>query len=322
MSGVNQSFASTVKEELLSRKRDGMLAKAELSGIFKSAGSIIMRQNQYILKIESENSKLARYVFQQVKMLYGISSKITVSQSMKLYKNYRYSIEVSENVTFIMDDLQLYKNSSLMIHPDKELLQGDEHVRSYICGVFLASGSVNSPESSNYHLEMAFTDAEYAKYITKINKSSYDFEFKIIKRRNSFVVYMKKSDQIVDFLILIGATNSVLYFENERATRDFTNNYNRLNNCLIANELKSIANATEQIRLFKLLDERVGIKNIDERLRDIAYLRMENEESSLSDLADKYFDKTGLSLSKSGVNHRLQAIEKLARNLIGGSERQ
>jgi DNA-binding protein WhiA len=309
------SFAYSVKEELLVLKKDEKNTKAQLSAIMKNSGTLIMRQNQYILKMDTENVKLAKYVFIEIKKYYNVIAKITVSQSMKLYKKYLYTIEIRDKTITIMTDLQLYRDNRLVNHPDKEFLKNDEFVRSYFSGIFLACGSVNSPENSNYHLEMALNDEEYAKYISKLAKTTFQLEFKTIKRRSNFVVYIKKSDKIVDFLIVIGATNSMFYFEDLRSTRDIKNSHNRLNNCLIANEIKSLENSKEQIKLFKLIDAKIGIKNLEDRLKDVAYLRIENEEASLSELADLYVEKTGIKISKSGINHRLKDIEKIAKNL-------
>ncbi len=318
MENSTVSFAYSVKEELLTINKDEKNTKVQLSGIIKNCGTMLLRQNQYLLKIETENNKIATYVFREIKRYYKVVPNVKVSQSMKLYKNYRYTLEISENAIAIMKDLDLFFEGRFKVHPEREFLKHNDHVRSYFAGVFIASGSVNSPESSNYHLEMTVDNEEYAKYLVKLAKTTFQLEFKTIKRRNDYVIYIKKSDWIVDFLVYIGATNAMLYFEDLRSTRDIKNSHNRLNNCLIANEIKSLENSKEQIRLFKLIDEKIGIKNLDDRLKDVAYLRLENEESSLSELAELYYEKTGIQISKSGINHRLKDIEKIAKNLNQG----
>lgn len=310
------SFAAEVKEEILLNKIDGDALKAQLSAIIKVTGSFIMRSNRLILKSTTENNKLVRHTFSTIKSLYNVSPNTTVSQTMKLYKRYTYGLEISEKVNEILDDLEIGQNITLSGFPTKKLLKNDECIRYYLSGVFLASGSVNSPKKTNYHLEMSVLDEEYARYIIKlakrINKS---LEFKLIKRRSQYVIYLKKSDSIVDFLLVIGATTSMFTFEDQRSKRDISNSLNRLNNCLIANEVKSIESAQEQVKAINLINQRIGINTLNERLRSVAYLRLEFEEASLAELARIYEERTGKSISKGGINHRLKDLEKIAENL-------
>ena len=112
---------------------------------------------------------------------------------------------------------------------------GDE---TKVPGAFLAAGSVNSPETSNYHLEISLNSENYAKWLSKLfaRYKNSNIEPKIIKRRDKYVIYFKKSDQISNFLIIIGAVSSCLEFEDVRANRDLINNANRLTNMDTANK--------------------------------------------------------------------------------------
>jgi DNA-binding protein WhiA len=84
---------------------------------------------------------------------------------------------------------------------------------------------------------------------------------------------------------------------------------------LIANEVKSLETAKEQVEAIKLIDKIIGIEKLDDRLKDVAYLRLENDEASLSELATLYEERTGNKISKSGINHRLKSLEKFAKSL-------
>jgi len=75
---------------------------------------------------------------------------------------------------------------------------------------------------------------------------------KIIERRNQFVVYLKMSEQISDFLRCIGAFEGVMRFEDERITRDFKNSLTRLDNCEVANEMKSQKAAKSHLDDFEI----------------------------------------------------------------------
>ena len=71
-------------------------------------------------------------------------------------------------------------------------------VQELFSRAFLSCGSVNNPETSNYHLEMSFNEEEFAQFIADlINR--FELNAKIIKRRNKYVVYLKSSEKIGDF---------------------------------------------------------------------------------------------------------------------------
>ena len=100
--------------------------------------------------------------------------------------------------------------------------------------MFLACGSVNNPDTSNYHLEMNVNEEDYALFIEEL-MNHYELNAKMIKRRNKYVVYIKSAEKIGDFLRAIGASQSVMDFEMTRIDRSMANTVNRWNNCDIAN---------------------------------------------------------------------------------------
>ena len=139
------------------------------------------------------------------------------------------------------------------------------------------------------------------------------FEAKIIQRRSSYVVYMKKSDLIVDFLAYLGAHDSCLEFEEVRVERDFRNNDNRLQICENANVYRTISSAKKQIEDIKLIDEKLGIHNmINNKEKILCMLRLENEELSMVELADLLSKELNTKVSKSNVNHLFRSIHQLA----------
>lgn len=145
-------------------------------------------------------------------------------------------------------------------------------MRAYLAGAFLSCGSVNNPETSNYHLEMSFNEEEFAQFISKI-MNDFELNAKMIKRRNKYVVYLKSSEKIGDFLRAIGASQSVMNFESTRIDRNMSNTVNRWNNCDIANEIKSMATANKQINDINTVDMFMGLDMLDEKTRIVALIR-------------------------------------------------
>jgi len=129
-----------------------------------------------------------------------------------------------------------------------------------------------------------------------------------VERRNKNVVYIKSGEDIANFLILIGANDSLMEFENERINRDYFNNFQRLENINIANEQKTLAVAQKQIEAIRYILDRKLEHLLKEEDLEVAMLRMELQDASLNELANEYFNRTGVLLSKSGIRHRFNKI--------------
>ena len=128
---------------------------------------------------------------------------------MKLKKNNVYLVQVNNKGIEILEDLQIYKNGKLDHNPTKDILKNSQDLRAYLMGSFLASGSVNDPTSKHYHLEVVTHSEKHAEFLTKLI-AKFDLNAKVIKRRNVYVVYLKKSEEISDFLRVIGTCFSLL----------------------------------------------------------------------------------------------------------------
>ena len=131
-----------------------------------------------------------------------------------------------------------------------------------------------------------------------------------MERRNGYISYLKGAEKIADFLTLIGATNSMLRFEDVRIVRDMRNSVNRLVNCETANLNKTIDAAAKQIENIELIESRVGLTALPEKLQEIAELK--HPEVSLKELGEMI--PSG-AISKSGINHRIRKINEFAEKL-------
>lgn len=198
--------------------------------------------------------------------------------------------------------------------PDKRILTKDDDIRAYLAGVFLSCGSVNNPDTSNYHLEMSINDEDYAEFIAGL-MNKYELNAKIIKRRNKYIVYLKSAEKIGDFLRAIGASQSVMNFEMTRIDRSMANTVNRWNNCDIANEMKAMSASKQQIEDIAYVMDKAGLEILDAKTREVALIRLENPELTLNELAEVYLMKTGQAISKSGLHHRFAKIKNEALKL-------
>lgn len=305
------SYASEVKKELTAIKVHQKNAQAELMALIRMNGSIALANHQLILNIQTENPAIARRIYSLLKEFYHVESEIVVRRKMKLKKNNQYIVRLRYAAQHVLDDLGILQNLQIKERLPMELLDDEWMVRSYLRGAFLAGGSVNNPETSRYHLEIYSLYEEHNEMIAQM-MNKFGLNAQTTARRSGFIVYLKEAEKIADFMSLIGATNSMLQFENVRIVRDMRNSVNRLVNCENAN-MNKIANAsTRQIENIRLIDERVGIQTLPDKLREIAETRLAHQEVSLKELGELV---PGGPISKSGVNHRLRKLNAYADEL-------
>lgn len=305
------SYASEVKKELTALTVHKANAKAELMALIRMNGSLGISNHQFILNVQSENPAIARRMYSLLSQFYGITGELSVRKKMKLKKNNLYILRVSERVTELLDDLGIFDGSQIVERVPEDLFDDDMQIRSYLRGAFLAGGSVNNPETSRYHLEIYSLYEDHNKMIAEM-MNRYDLKARTTQRRSGYITYLKEGEKIADFLQVIGATSSMLKFEDVRIVRDMRNSVNRLVNCETANMNKVATAATKQIQNIQMIEDSVGLDQLPPKLQSIARLRLSNPEVSLKELGELV---PGGPISKSGVNHRLRKINEFALNL-------
>ena len=305
------SFASDVKEEIVRQDVDDNILKAELSAILKLTSTLGISSKGLSINVEIKNASVIKFTSQAVQKLYGVRADLQAVKDNRFNKTNTYQLIINERAREILEDLDLWTENGLVTHPRMKFLNTEDKVRGYLMGCFLAKGSVNSPQSTNYHAEIVSEEEDHAEFVRKLLEKFY-INAKVTTRRNQFVTYIKASEQVSDFLRLLGASEAVFEFEDVRIQRDFVNSISRLNNCEIANETKSLEMAHKQYEAVTFLLESGNIAKLSEKDQDIAYLRLENPDAGLLELAELYTDKTGTVLSKSGIRHRFVKIMDLA----------
>ena len=299
------SFTSIVKNELSKLELNKIEAISELSAILKN-NSIITSDS---IKITTENSSVARHIFQNIKKLYLVTPKITVRKGYNYNKNYMYILELKNKKDLIVKDLSLNTNI-----PESYIFDDDTLTRSYLRGVFIASGSINDPKKSRYHLEFMVDNLEYATFVRdKLN--IYYLNSKTIKRDNRYMIYVKEAEKIGDFLRMINAIQALLYFEDIRIYRDHKNMTNRLNNCEQANVDKIIETANNQVKDIELIESIGGMDFLDDKVKIAALYRKKYTEASLTELSEIIGKETGHVITKSGLHHRFNKIKELANKI-------
>ncbi len=309
------SFASDMKNELTRVDVDTCCQKSELSALIKMNGALSFFNGEWVISVQTENAAIARRIFSLIKNLYGVDIELLVRKKMKLKKNNVYISRVKKDAHKMLSDLNIIKGGMITNDINDEIKKKDCCIRSYLRGAFLAGGSVNNPETSAYHLEIASLYEDHAKVLTEL-MNGYELNAKYIeRRRGGYITYLKGAEKIAEFLSLIGGYQALLKFEDVRIVRDMRNSVNRLVNCETANLNKTVSAAMRQVENIQLIDDEIGIGELPERLQEIARLRIEHQDVSLKELGEML--STG-AISKSGVNHRLRKLDTIAEKIKSG----
>lgn len=308
------SFTSDVKSEISMNELHDCCKKAQLSALMQMCSSLSISSQGLNITIQTENPTTAKRILKITKEMFeDVETQLSVIKKMKLKKNHIYIIRIKNKANEILNTLELMSDKGLLAHPSSAMLRKECCARAYLAGAFLANGSVNSPQNANYHLEIACNSVDLAKFINK-QMDKFNMNAKHIKRRNQEVVYIKSSDKISDFLRCIGASDAVFAFEDSRIQRDFMNSLTRLDNCELANEMKSLAAGKKQMEDIEKIENYTDLTNLPEKLYEVAILRKKYPEASLNELCIAYEEEYNSTISKSGMKHRMNKIKEIANS--------
>lgn len=282
--------------------------KAELMALIRMNGSLSIENHHFVLAVQTENPATARRIYKLLKQFYHVESELIVRRKMKLKKNNLYVVKLRNSSELVLNDLNILNGFQIEPTVPLDFLDNDLKVRSYLRGAFLATGSVNNPETGRYHLEIYSLYEEHNNTICEM-MNRYHLNARKTERRSGYITYLKEAEKIAEFLSLIGATNSMLKFEDIRIVRDMRNSVNRIVNCETANLNKVADAANRQIENIQYLEQHFGLDQLPEKLQEVARARLAHPELSLKELGDFI---PGGPISKSGINHRLRKINELA----------
>ncbi len=301
------SFASLAKNEIINLKVEDCCAKAEVAALIKLNGKIKITSSGIQLKFKTKSAATARRFAKLVKQAFKLKFELTKEEKGNLSNNKTYGVTIKENVKEILTELGILTDQGITHKIDDDLVKKECCKRSYLRGSFLATGSVNNPETSSYHLEIFTHHIEFASSLIQL-LDGFHIKSKYFERKKGIIVYIKESEKIADFLKIIGAIHAVLTFEDTRIFRDMNNSVNRIRNCDVANLNKSWEASRQQIKNIDILIESYGIEYFDDKIIEVMELRKSYPEATLKELSE--YSESGIS--KSGINHRLRKINKMA----------
>lgn len=300
------TYTTRIKEEITKNTLNENEKICELSGFIRFGAQI---KNSIIITLE--NASIARRIYSESKEIFGIRPKITIRNQRRFRIKQIYILEIKEKVDYILKFLNLMEGKKKIL-PNEFFLTNNEEKIAYLEGVFLAVGTVNDPASSGYHLEMVTEMNREVIFLTKLFKDL-GITAKHIKRNSKYMLYIKNAEVIGDIIKMFKATNSYFYFEDIRIYKDHKNMVNRLNNCEIANQEKTITTGLKQLEDIKYLKEQDLYSLLDESTKIVLDYREKYPESSLRELADIISMETDYKIGKSGVNHHFIKVKNLIK---------
>ena len=308
------SFSGKVKDEL---SRQTSVARhcqiSELTAIISMCGRIsVSVKDSFMVKIHTENIAVARKCFTLLKKTFNINTEISIRQNSAVKNTIMYSVIVKDNeqakrvleATKLLNKYnQIEENLSIA---NNVIIMQECCKRAFIRGAFLASGSISDPRKY-YHFEIVCTTMDKARQLQEIIKF-FEIDAKIVERKKYFVVYIKEGSGIVDILNVMEAHVSLMELENVRILKEMRNTVNRKVNCETANLKKTVSASVKQIEDITYIRDTIGLSGLSEGLEEVANLRLNNPDASLKELGSMLNPPVG----KSGVNHRLRKICKIA----------
>lgn len=304
------SFTQNVKQELLGVEYPIEHQEIVLSTIIKSLGKIRIQQGRDILEIKSSFSdliKIATNIVDWVFLDCQYQNNSTTRRNFSIEREV-FSLKVYNELENILSFTKLCVDDKQINYKNLKKQQDRELNFLMIRYFFICLGSVNSPiREKQYHLELRIKDELVQKFIIDVCKD-YNINFKVTNRKSGKALYLNKSEEIGDFLNLIGCQDTLFQFEDERIGRDLYLVNNRYNNADVANTYKTISASQKQIDAIKQLKKDGRFDSLSTKARIVAKLREQYPQMSLSELAEINED----NLTKSNISYHLKNIVKQA----------
>lgn len=304
------SFTTNIKNEILNIEYPRTELISELSAIINISAEI----KKESFELYTENIGVSRRIYKILKELFNADIELIKEQINRLNKTYLIHIKVIDKDKKILKTLNIINEKEIRKRkPDNYIYDNIEEKKAYLRGAFLICGSINDPKTSRYHLEFIIENKITAEFINELLKE-FNYNSKVLKREKHYMVYLKESERISDFIKLLNAYTSLFYYEDIRIYRDHKNMTNRLNNCEQANIDKIIFSSNEQLENIKKLKEKLDFELLDDKIKEICIYKEKYPESSMQELAEIMSIETGKKITKSGINHRFRKIKEMITN--------
>ncbi len=270
-----KSFSFEIKNELITKKINKKQAVSFVDGIIYSSYK------------KGEETKILfkdELIFDKVKDILKTSGKDFLT------KNKAFIFPKNNSKTMIISDPQLF-----------------------FAGVFVSSGSMSSLESSSYHLELKIKSIELAKIMVE-KLATHELFFSILDKNDYAILYMKKNEQISEFLKAIGSQDSFFKFFDAIIIRDHKNQITRIGNLDVYNQLKLVDSHALFLDNYDFVVKHKLLGKFKDDEITFYKFKIEHSYLPLSQISDELFKVHNIVKTKSGLNHWLIKIRNIAED--------
>lgn len=291
------SFSAKLKTDLSKVKPTGCCRVAECYGLLLFGRSFC----SYEISLRTAVKEVAEHYASLVKLCFDVHT--IVAESGDARKSYLVSVPGEADRARIINYYDSGEQDWIM---NPKFLKRNCCRWAFIKGAFLSCGSINDPEKS-YHLEFAVKDPTlgfaFAAFLELCGHKP-----KHSQRASVTALYYNSSETVEELLGGMGALRESLEVMELKVVKSMRNRLNRRNNFETANISKTVNAAVEQTKAIEFLISENLIGMLPEELFAVASLRKEHPDASLARLCQL----SGDSISRSGMNHRLQRIVDFA----------
>lgn len=304
------SFSSQVKKELLNVKPEKHCCMlSELSALTQTSASLRLSGGGRVRVVyETENPALAKRILLLLKRGMEITPQLEFNRHKRLGGRRLSILTVPEaesrRLLIALRMLQESESGAVYKGVPRTAMTRRCCRAAFVRASFLGAGSVTSPEQE-YHLEFVSSGARTEILMKILEKSG--IASALTKRRDADVVYVRRGDNVVSCLALMGAHSALLEMENIRIGRDARNRANRAMNCDQANLKKQLSTGEKQAETIRAYARAYGLNGLPADLQTIARARLMQPEASLEELGQSLSPPIG----KSGANHRMRRLMAL-----------
>ncbi|MBE7086946.1 MAG: DNA-binding protein WhiA [Clostridiales bacterium] len=316
------NFSSTIKNEIISKPiKERHCKKAFLAGIIRGSGALYETDGRLGIEFSVTGEDTAMTVHRYFEQVFNYPIREVAVSEDRLNKKEKFTLSVSG-----VETEDILKDLGVLIDVEDETVVNlklyDGHItekecclKSFIKGLFLSAGSCTMPhttesDKTGYHLEIVFSHSIPAME-TSTKLRAYGIESKVLRRKESYITYIKSAEEIKNFIAFINAPVSVLKLTDLMVEREFVNNVNRRKNCDLGNLNRQVEATAKQIDAINHIKNRSGLESLKKDLKETAIARLENPDDTLIELAQK------LNVTKSCLNHRLRKLVAVSEELKG-----
>ena len=319
---------NSVREDFFEEKLSGKEFFAMFNGIAKTVGSLVISDGKLGLELLLSDKALAFYLIERLSSMLGCELKID-RESTEGISQGRYILNIPDPACF-----ELLKQTDVVEMSGNEIVELDRNASEtcpdkllpyFLRGVFWAKGNLFAPDEGvdepgnkgACRLEIGGLDPDTAKTIRDrlqenvigLDGCPVSIKLNLQEKGKYTTLYSASMETICNLLAFMGATKTVPEFNALIMVRQLRNSTNRQANCDFGNAVRTSEAGSRQTDAIYRLQQSELWSTLDDKLTEVAMLRLNNAEATVRELAEK----TGLS--RSGVYHRLARLEELAESL-------